>query len=1242
LDLTLRRLLYSNHTTYSYECGGLTKDILRLTNDEIIAYHKKYYDADRVVAVVAGGGIGGEREKRMVFERLAEVVGRGAVDGEGEDVKVRGGTVYEPAPELVVKDVKEGSAGAVDARKVMRTVKFPSADEDVGSIGYGWRGPPSSDFHTLTALEILFRYLHETSASALMQAFVEMDDSPQKGAAKQKKEGEGQDDDKEEHDDEDPWASDIDFEVKVYVQTCFFLIFSGVPFGGEGDEEEEGDEDDESGEMDVDEADAEEDDGDEEWEDMDEDGEGSEEGDESDEEITDEDDDDESDDDENGENAESERKKRNLFAPDVYSSRMDKVIRRATSGDGLDLNRLRSVAARHRRKVLEALDEDSHECVVGGFIVPEIVRWYLTRDHTSANPTESGGPIDPSRTRAAQVFATIADLIERPASFWTNLAEEWILKRPYVEVMMQPDAALADEMARKETEEREKRVAEYGEEGLKKLGEVARDAVKEGEVNLPDEVVKAMPGVPDVGKAPKIKAESMLLDVGQVEADIAAGGPGGPDGVQKARPFSVIQVVETESVFAHLRIGVNTAQIPRRLRPYLVLFQELLFQTGMIVPKTAGGDVSAKKGGEEGGARILDYREVSTLTADLLVSNEASVGFGNDIWHASWLSEVFMISGSGEVQSANSYPSTSPTTGWRDVFQHIIRVLVGSEFDAERAATVAKNLRSELVETRRSGSEMLVAVSTRVTAPTTPATASTTVARGHASTVPAGYQVEQDDWENNEIAISVFQQDAFLKGVLGKIKNGKGEEVVRALREVRDILIGGIIGDGRGNRGLAEVSGFVQIAVPLKFGGTDGKGMMAKWMAKEFLKMWDQETEFVRRFRQQQQQPETALAMGKNDCSVRKSPFPFPRKPFDLRRIDWSIFGGQERRESATHDGPPSKKLKGAGRGRSPAATVRSRGAAHTTGKKRNGGGRSTTVRNGELTKIAQSERMGAEEETRHAALLVPIGGLQTSFLLQIVECDVLQSQRGSGVGEGGISAGLDMDYHAVVMLAELLSRTEGVLYNAIRGNGLAYGAYLTLYLWSGQLTFELQDSSEPRRALLEFYRILSELGTSEGFDKICGQWEVETARAAVLYRNACERASGVGVVGCALRSALKGFTSLEDYDGFQQKLYAVTREDLKRVYEKYFSRFLEWNSRVTVMTTQPGASAKKLMKEFATASPISVVSAAPSSTKDGGERTGEDMDVDGKKREVGGGDERVVVRFEEVALERLGVPVQE
>ncbi|KAJ1812926.1 hypothetical protein LPJ56_003646, partial [Coemansia sp. RSA 2599] len=50
----LNSLMYPARNPYTFETGGLTTDIARLTNQEIIDYHRKYYNANNITVVMTG------------------------------------------------------------------------------------------------------------------------------------------------------------------------------------------------------------------------------------------------------------------------------------------------------------------------------------------------------------------------------------------------------------------------------------------------------------------------------------------------------------------------------------------------------------------------------------------------------------------------------------------------------------------------------------------------------------------------------------------------------------------------------------------------------------------------------------------------------------------------------------------------------------------------------------------------------------------------------------------------------------------------------------------------------------------------------------------------------------------------------------------------------------------------------------------------------------------------------------
>lgn len=307
----------------------------------------------------------------------------------------------------------------------------------------------------------------------------------------------------------------------------------------------------------------------------------------------------------------------------------------------------------------------------------------------------------------------------------------------------------------------------------------------------------------------------------------------------------------------------------------------------------------------------------------------------------------------------------------------------------------------------------------------------------------------------NDLEISVFKQEAFLKYVLGVCKSSP-DEVIKQLDHLRLSML------------QSDGPGFAQFTVPLTFTESDSMKVI-----DSYLDIWRNAFEGF-----------SNIAF--NTAPAEINPFPFPRKPFQKTDVH--------------HSFSPS--------------------------------------------------------------LLVPISGLGASFLFQVVPCDVIQSP----------------DYIPLALLVEILSRCEGPLYTSIRGQGYAYGANLSIVLWTGQLCFELMDASDPVNGLLSFYSILDSL--QHDFSSICSEYELETARASLAYRFVSERATGCGIISQSLRSELRGSDFLE-VDTNLVNLRKVTIFDLQNVSALYLTRFLDPNQRFTFITTSDGEKGASIHRSF-------------------------------------------------------------
>ncbi|KAG0267056.1 hypothetical protein DFQ27_009203 [Actinomortierella ambigua] len=1115
LDLGLRRLLYPTTQTYYYECGGLTSEIPKLTNEDIMAYHKKFYHPSNTTVVVTGDSLEPER----IFN---EIMAQGILDG----------MEFEQGVDLIAEmDISQGRGDAPimskEAQLTSRTIRFPSAEEDVGSIGYGWLGPGTHDVKTMIALDILFRFLHETSASPFAQAFTER---------------------------RNPLASHVDFEVKGCIDTSLVLLFSGIPVrastltnkardgdrnevGRDGDEpvdddsREDEEEDQEAGERVVDGDDEEEDD---------------------DEEDGDEDEEDDDDDDDTGSNADTDEteEKQDLFEAGYFHGLVIKVFQDfVASGLQEDPSEMSRVIARHRTKINESIEDDPHESATS-YLVPDILAYaYLEKDKTK--PAAIG-------TRA-NIFAIIDELETCSPEFWRNLAREWLLEPSMVEVCMIPDSQLGKIIKATVALKHEELVTSLGSEGLEQQKSLVADAVAANKVNITSEIISKMPPIPDVANVPTIPLNARYESIQ---------GNGVDDDQLPSRPFELVQVVETNTFFTHIKLCLPLTHLDEDLRPYLVLFQELLFQSSCNIPKY-NDDNGASDNQQERSIRYehLDYQSLVTEVANTLVSHEAAVGFGNDIFACSWLSELFVLACSAEKSK------------YREQCELLVRVLMFSEFTEDRVLTVAKNLVTQTLELKRDGVDMLSAIGTRMTSPVRDYEVVTKYCRQadkmarqqHRS---SDYSHPTDDEKKqgddtlvsqtpvlgNDLAISIFRQELFLKRVVQelKAKSDQVPKILARLERIKQALLQSIsdVAMNSKRNGNTPAVGFVQIGLPIGFAeslgsSSDGTATQSKvedGPIQVLCKVWDHEYELYQ-------------------AMVRSTSASLPRMP--SHELDQSSLLSRKRKPSEPFHDQQEQPVLRLARDMAQKMEVDHHGHAEMNGSSPRSQPSPThpfPFPRTPYQPLAKTVHHGSEAPN---SVLIPLKSITSSYLISIIPCDVVFDPRLHATSPAAAEAA-SREQVATMLLCEILSRNEGPLYSAIRGNGYAYDASLSVYLWTGQMAFEIRDASDPIKAYDAFLDIIRRMETDwEG--AVGGLFEMETARASRAYQVCMERSTAGGVLSWMLRGAIRGHEKVEDLVASNNYLDKVTVDDLKHVYRKFLRKFLHGEEGlVTVLLTPP------------------------------------------------------------------------
>jgi hypothetical protein len=277
LDHHIRQSIYDTSNPYAMECGGRTDYIQKLTNAQIMEYHLKFYQIENCTILIIGPA-----NIKNVLNSLENYVLPTIARG--------------PSNLEFFSPTYPDSADSFSSK----TVQFPSETTDVGSIAYGWKGPNSDDYEDIFSLEILFRLMNDNPSSLLPQRFTEIPD---------------------------PWATDIDFEIKSFLDCPIILTFSGVPILENSPTE--------SSQSDFSEAS------------------------------------DSTDDSENNGSATHD-----LFERDYFYQNLMEAFHYFYENTLLESGELLKCIHRHRKKILEAIEESPHETLMAN-ILPDVIRYHF-------------------------------------------------------------------------------------------------------------------------------------------------------------------------------------------------------------------------------------------------------------------------------------------------------------------------------------------------------------------------------------------------------------------------------------------------------------------------------------------------------------------------------------------------------------------------------------------------------------------------------------------------------------------------------------------------------------------------------------------------------------------------------------------------------------------------------------------------------------------------------------------------
>ncbi|XP_015753163.1 PREDICTED: uncharacterized protein C05D11.1-like [Acropora digitifera] len=170
------------HDLASSETGGIMEN-LRSTcsHTKVCNYHQQFYRPENLCVIITG-----QIDPKKVFETVKSF--------EDKILTKKALPPYERPWQSSVPPVSQN---------VEKVVKFPTEDEESGSILFGFRGPPGMDRYNVSAVSVMLDYLSDTSIAPLQRELVEI---------------------------QDPFCSDISCDVLEFSETSLLLKAANVPF----------------------------------------------------------------------------------------------------------------------------------------------------------------------------------------------------------------------------------------------------------------------------------------------------------------------------------------------------------------------------------------------------------------------------------------------------------------------------------------------------------------------------------------------------------------------------------------------------------------------------------------------------------------------------------------------------------------------------------------------------------------------------------------------------------------------------------------------------------------------------------------------------------------------------------------------------------------------------------------------------------------------------------------------------
>ncbi|XP_046735682.1 uncharacterized protein C05D11.1-like [Diprion similis] len=376
----------------------------------------------------------------------------------------------------------------------------------------------------------------------------------------------------------------------------------------------------------------------------------------------------------------------------------------ADGENGIDMKRLNTVIQRHILETLSNLENSPHDSVA--FMVIGDILYGQSKEDLDHRLNQ---------------IEDLKKLGKEPASYWHNILKKYFIEGPMVVVKGFPSQEKQLEIGKSERQRVEQQIEALGPEGLKKKAQELQEAMTLNERPIPDEMLTCVP-IPSTDSINFHHIKNFTSDTAEQHPKL---------NLNNLPLFTYLDHVNTN--FVYMSVIMDSAGIPRELRPYLPLLLEAILESPI-----------------KRGDTLIPYEQVvAELEADTIAT---SIGIGFD--------GTSRFSCGAYSHSVNFMLQLEPTKYEKGI-QWIRELLYETELTPERLRIIAAKIVNEVAQVKRKGNKVV-------------------------GDLMKGLIYSKD---SNHFSSSMLRQHKFLTEVIERLNNSATQdEVLKEIESVRKTL----------------------------------------------------------------------------------------------------------------------------------------------------------------------------------------------------------------------------------------------------------------------------------------------------------------------------------------------------------------------------------------------------------------------------------------------------------------------